>query len=60
MTFSPKSNVYPLVSIYISIFVSISLDSTEIRVFIDSQSLAGKPWTTHTVWQFLGVSDPVK
>jgi uncharacterized membrane protein len=42
VTFDPKSNVYFLVATYDSNFVSITLDLTEIRVFIDSSSLAGK------------------
>jgi hypothetical protein len=42
MTFDPKSNVYFMVATYGLNFVSISLDSNEIWVFIDFSSLAGK------------------
>jgi hypothetical protein len=42
VTFDPKYNVYFLVATYGSNFVSLSLDLTEIRVFIDSSGLAGK------------------
>jgi hypothetical protein len=42
VTFDPKSNVYFFIATYGSNFVSISLDLTEISVFIEFSSLAGK------------------